>query len=74
MEVKGTVQGKYNRWVQDQIKRTVWEDGCTSWYKNAAGKNTNNWPGFTLVYKQRTHSLHLGDYELVGEGQVKRVA
>lgn len=74
MEVKGTVQGKYNRWVQDQIRRTVWEDGCTSWYKNAAGKNTNNWPGFTLVYKQRTHSLNLGDYELVGEGQVKRVA
>lgn len=62
VDVRPQVQGVYNRWVQQQIKKTVWEDGCTSWYKTASGKNTNNWPGFTLLYRHKTRQFQPADY------------
>jgi hypothetical protein len=65
VDVRSQVQGVYNRWVQKQIKNTIWDAGCTSWYKTASGKNTNNWPGFTLVYRHKTRRFDSQDYELV---------
>jgi hypothetical protein len=64
VDVRSQVQGVYNRWVQKQIKNTIWDAGCTSWYKTASGKNTNNWPGFTLVYRYKTRHFDSQDYEL----------
>ena len=64
VDVRSQVQGVYNRWVQKQIKNTIWDAGCTSWYKTASGKNTNNWPGFTLVYRHKTRHFDSQDYEL----------
>ena len=64
VDVRSQVQGVYNRWVQKQIKNTIWDAGCTSWYKTASGKNTNNWPGFTLVYRYKTRHFDTQDYEL----------
>ena len=64
VDVKSQVQGVYNRWVQKQIKSTIWDAGCTSWYKTASGKNTNNWPGFTLAYRYKTRHFDSQDYEL----------
>ena len=49
--------------LQQVIRHSIWEQGCTSWYKNAAGKNTNNWPGFTFTYRQQTRHLELADYD-----------
>ncbi|EPH7545553.1 4-hydroxyacetophenone monooxygenase, partial [Pseudomonas aeruginosa] len=46
------------------LRHTVWERGCDSWYKTAAGKNTNNWPGYTFVYRWRTRRPELADYDL----------
>lgn len=64
VDVRSQVQGVYNRWVQKQIKNTIWDAGCTSWYKTASGKNTNNWPGFTLAYRYKTRHFDSQDYEL----------
>jgi hypothetical protein len=36
------------------MHRTVWEAGCSSWYKTEAGKVTNNWPRFTFQYRRET--------------------
>ena len=44
---------------------TVWTSGgCTNWYVNAAGENTNNWPGPWLEYRRRTRRINPGDYRV----------
>lgn len=63
IDVKPQVQQRFNRHLQQVIRHSIWEQGCNSWYKNAAGKNTNNWPGFTFTYRQQTRHLELADYE-----------
>jgi cation diffusion facilitator CzcD-associated flavoprotein CzcO len=52
----------YNDEVQSRLSQSVWDSGCSSWYKNDAGKNTNNWPGFTFEYRRRTRRIDLEDY------------
>jgi len=64
MDVKAGRQGEYAASIQKQLKSSVWESGCSSWYKTASGKNTNNWPGFTFSYRLMTRKLDLQDYEL----------
>jgi cation diffusion facilitator CzcD-associated flavoprotein CzcO len=62
LDVLPAVQSRYNESLQRRLARTVWESGCSSWYKTAAGKNTNNWPGFTFAYRRRTRTFDLEDY------------
>ena len=54
------------RWraeIEERSAATVWTSGgCTSWYTNAAGQNTNNWPGPWLEYRRRTRRINPGDY------------
>ncbi len=64
MNVKADLQNEYSERIQEKLKTSVWEAGCTSWYKTASGKNTNNWPGFTFSYRLITGALDLQDYEL----------
>ena len=63
IEVRHDVQAAFNHRLQDQLEHTVWGRGCTSWYKTASGKNTNNWPGFTFNYRQLTRNLKHDDYQ-----------
>jgi cation diffusion facilitator CzcD-associated flavoprotein CzcO len=63
MEVRESVQARFNDNVQRKISDTVWDKGCHSWYKTDSGKNTNNWPGFTFDYRRQTQHLQLNDYE-----------
>lgn len=63
LEVRADIQASFNASLQKQIRNTVWEKGCTSWYKTDAGKNTNNWPGFTFRYRAYTREINLNDYQ-----------
>ncbi|MGB4072817.1 flavin-containing monooxygenase [Pseudomonas sp.] len=63
LDVKVAVQQRYNQQIQARSHRTIWEQGCTSWYKTASGKNTNNWPGYTFTYRHLTRTPELTDYE-----------
>ena len=63
LEVRESVQARFNDNVQRKISDTVWDKGCHSWYKTESGKNTNNWPGFTFDYRRQTQHLELSDYE-----------
>jgi cation diffusion facilitator CzcD-associated flavoprotein CzcO len=54
LDVKPHVQRHFNTALQRRIKNTAWDAGCTSWYKTASGKVTNNWSGFTVEYWWRT--------------------
>lgn len=47
--------------IQTRLAQTVW-NGCKSWYINEQGRNTTNWPGFTLSYRWLTRRLSLDAY------------
>lgn len=63
LDVKAEVQQRFNQRIQASSHRTVWEQGCTSWYKTASGKSTNNWPGYTFTYRRLTRAPEPDDYE-----------
>ncbi|PVY70007.1 cation diffusion facilitator CzcD-associated flavoprotein CzcO [Tamilnaduibacter salinus] len=65
MEVRPEPQSRFNDRLQAQIRNTVWDQGCDSWYKTASGKNTNNWPGFTFDYRRRTRAIATDDYDFI---------
>ncbi len=54
---------RYNRHIQQRLRHTVW-NGCTSWYVDANGHNSTNWPGFTLSYRAATRWSGLDAYRL----------
>jgi hypothetical protein len=56
----------FNEELQRDMQKTVWAGGCSSWYKNEAGKVTNNWSSFTLKYWWQMRHLDLDEYSLVG--------
>ncbi|EKP43985.1 flavin-containing monooxygenase [Acinetobacter baumannii] len=63
--IRAEIQHEFNQNIQEKMKKTVWAQGCTSWYQTADGKNTNNWPGFTLEYRQRTRRFDIENYTQV---------
>lgn len=65
LDVVPEVQSDFNVEIQRRIRASIWADGCTSWYKTAAGKNTNNWPDFTFTYRRQTRAPNFADYEVV---------
>ncbi|MBB3036919.1 flavin-containing monooxygenase [Hoyosella altamirensis] len=62
LDVLPHVQGVFNAQVQKKIGATVWAGECSSWYKTASGKVTNNWPGFTFAYRRSTRTFDENDY------------
>ncbi|KAI4951987.1 hypothetical protein J4E91_003449 [Alternaria rosae] len=50
----------------EYMKRTVWNDGCRSWYKSlgADGPVTALWPGSTLHYIEALMELRLEDWDV----------
>jgi cation diffusion facilitator CzcD-associated flavoprotein CzcO len=63
VNVRPDVQEKYSQEVQQRLGDTVWEAGCTSWYRTADGRNTNNWPTYTVDYRRRTRFFDPGNYD-----------
>ncbi|MFI6870337.1 flavin-containing monooxygenase [Nocardia sp. NPDC050406] len=63
LEVKSETERAYNEALQERLALTPW-NFCTSWYRNAAGKITNNWPGTTRSYRRRTRKVNLDDFYL----------
>ena len=65
MNVKPERQRNYADVIQDRLEGSVWESGCTSWYRDENGKNTINWPGFTFVYRHATRAANPKDFEFL---------
>jgi cation diffusion facilitator CzcD-associated flavoprotein CzcO len=61
-DVKPEVQARFNRRLQNDLGRTVWNDGCRSWYMNEQGRIVNNWSGFTFEYRRLTRTFNVADY------------
>lgn len=63
LEPDTAVHQHYNADVQQRLQHTVW-NGCKSWYVDANGHNSTNWPGFTLSYRWLTRWSSLRAYRL----------
>lgn len=57
IEVKDSVQKRFNRSLQERLKDTVWHSGCQSWYLSSDGGNATLWPGYTWQYWLETRKL-----------------
>ena len=70
--VQTTAYGRDDRTTQRQMGKTAWSANCTSWYKDAAGRITNNWPTWTVRFWWNTLRIRSEDFEVVvpqGEGR-----
>ena len=70
IDVRPEVQQAFSAWVAASSRSSVWESGCHSWYTTASGRNTNNWPDHTFLYRHRVRRFDLGTYR----GMPKRPA
>ena len=52
----------FNLQLQKDLAGTAWAGECSSWYKTASGKITNNWSDDTAAYRKRTARPQFGDY------------
>jgi cation diffusion facilitator CzcD-associated flavoprotein CzcO len=53
------------REMEERSRDTAWlAGGCTNWYLNGEGVNTNNWPGPWIEFRRRTHRINPGDYRV----------
>jgi cation diffusion facilitator CzcD-associated flavoprotein CzcO len=62
LSVRPEVQRAFDTEMQSRLSTSVWQTGCNNWYVDEHGRNTNNWPGFTLEYRRRTRRLDPADY------------
>jgi cation diffusion facilitator CzcD-associated flavoprotein CzcO len=74
IDVRPEVQSAFNAWVGRASKTSVWESGCHSWYTTASGRNTNNWPDHTFLYRHRIRHFDLGSYRAMPKGAADRVS
>lgn len=56
LEVRAEPERAFNTTLQQRLDRTPW-NFCTSWYRTASGRITNNWPGTVSSYRRRTRKL-----------------
>ncbi|MFG2142992.1 flavin-containing monooxygenase [Streptomyces sp. NPDC048696] len=61
LEVRPEAAQDFDAEMTRRTRRSVWAT-CTSWYRHASGRVTNNWPGQTLEYRRRTARLDLAHY------------
>lgn len=64
LEVDAARYTLFNAQVQQRLRHTVWQ-GCTSWYVDANGHNSTNWPGFTLSYRWLTRHSSMAAYRFI---------
>lgn len=63
LDVKPGVAAEFDRRTQARLAGSVWTK-CSSWYRDAHGRITANWPGLSAEYR-RTAVFRPGDYSAV---------
>jgi cation diffusion facilitator CzcD-associated flavoprotein CzcO len=64
IDLRPEVQEEWGREIAKRSASTVWLSGGNNWYLNAAGENTNNWPGPWLEFRRRTRHINPADYRV----------
>ncbi|MFF3225090.1 flavin-containing monooxygenase [Nocardia suismassiliense] len=62
LAARPNAEQQWDDWLQRRLKDTPW-NFCSSWYRNAAGRITNNWPGATVLYRWKTKTFDLADFD-----------
>ncbi|WP_029904001.1 flavin-containing monooxygenase [Nocardia brasiliensis] len=62
LAARASTEQAWDDWLQRRLKDTPW-NFCSSWYRNAAGRITNNWPGATVLYRWKTRTFDTADYD-----------
>ncbi|RHW23463.1 NAD(P)/FAD-dependent oxidoreductase [Nocardioides immobilis] len=63
LALKPEVEQEYDERIQAQLSTSVWSM-CSSWYRNANGRITTNWPALGRQYKAQA-KFDPADYEVV---------
>jgi 4-hydroxyacetophenone monooxygenase len=68
LEVRDDVHHAFKQRIDDRNRQMAWGiSTVNSWYKNAAGNVTQNWPFTLLEYWERTRLPDPADYEFIGD-------
>jgi cation diffusion facilitator CzcD-associated flavoprotein CzcO/acetyl esterase/lipase len=65
LDVCEGAQTAFDREVQERLRTSVWQSGCTSWYRTPSGRVINNWPGLMSEYRRRTRHFDTAAYRVV---------
>ncbi len=66
IDVRREVHDAYNEKIDAGNRRMAWgQSSVNTWYKNAAGRITQNWPGTLLEFWQQTRAPDPQDYRLI---------
>ncbi|MGH3451599.1 MAG: hypothetical protein ACRDQW_12920, partial [Haloechinothrix sp.] len=63
LDVRAEVADEYDEKLQARLGKSVWTS-CSSWYRNAAGRITSNWPGTVSAYRLATRKLNTADFRV----------
>jgi cation diffusion facilitator CzcD-associated flavoprotein CzcO len=74
VDVHPEVQEAFNEEMQERLRDSVWNSGCTNWYLDANGRNSIQWPGFTYEYRRRTRRFDAADYRLLPRAPAREAA
>ncbi|TWP36503.1 flavin-containing monooxygenase [Leekyejoonella antrihumi] len=72
LDVRADRQADFVAWVDRATQRGAYSGGCHSWY-TAAGRNTNNWPTLTPLYRRRLRRFDLLDFDVEPASEVPAV-
>jgi len=64
LTVKDEAFKRFNVELQQDLTQTAWAGSCSSWYKTASGKITNNWSNDTATYIKLMKQPALADYAI----------
>jgi cation diffusion facilitator CzcD-associated flavoprotein CzcO len=65
LDLRTEVMEAYDAEIQQDLRGTAWSAAGPSWYKDATGRITNNWPHSTFWYWWCTRRFDLTDYRAV---------
>jgi cation diffusion facilitator CzcD-associated flavoprotein CzcO len=64
LDLRRDVMDAADERLQQRMAATTWSQTGKSWYKNADGRITNNWPGSTVEYWWKTRRADLGEFRV----------
>ena len=62
IEASEQANTEFQTMLRKRLEKTVWNAGCTSWYKNSDGVIINNWCGPASEYRHRTKRPDFSDF------------
>ncbi|KAL4807495.1 hypothetical protein BDV18DRAFT_151521 [Aspergillus unguis] len=68
LQPKTDIVHSFNTDIQERLAKSTFADpACNSWYKNAEGRITNNWPGTVVEYQRGLAQVRWTDYSVEGD-------